>query len=46
MIIELIAVLLFFGLDLALVVTGLLWLSERRAVDDVTDLRERPRRLR
>jgi hypothetical protein len=42
--IELIAVLLFFGADIALVVIGLLWLSERRSMDDVTDLRYRGRR--
>ena len=42
--IEAIAVLLFFGVDIALVVLALLWLSERRAMDDVTDLRYRGRR--
>jgi uncharacterized membrane protein len=44
--IELIAVLLFFGLDLALVVMALLWLSDRRARSDITDLRRRRRPYR
>jgi hypothetical protein len=43
--VEVIYVLLFFGADLALVVAGLLWLSGRRAENDITDLR-RPRRYR
>ena len=34
-----IAVLMFFGLDMALVVGALLWLSERRAEEDKTDAR-------
>lgn len=34
-----IAVLMFLGLDLALVVGALLWLSERRAEEDKTDAR-------
>jgi hypothetical protein len=40
-VIEYIVVLLFFGLDLALVVGALLWLSQRRASQDITDLRFR-----
>ena len=42
--IEVIAVLLFFVADVALVVLALLWLSQRRAMGDVTDLRFRGRR--
>ena len=38
-----IAVLLFVGLDLALVVAALLWLSNRRASLDATDARNRSR---
>jgi hypothetical protein len=38
-----IIVLLFLGLDLALVVGALLWLSERRAMADITDMRYRGR---
>ena len=34
-----VAVLLFAGLDLGFVVIALLWLSDRRAVDDKTDVR-------
>jgi hypothetical protein len=45
-VVELIYVLLFFGADLALVVIGLLWLSDRRAEDDPTDLRRSRRRYR
>jgi hypothetical protein len=43
-----IAVLVFIGIDLALVVAALLWLSERRAMADITDMRYREwrRRLR
>jgi uncharacterized membrane protein len=45
--IEYIAVLLFFGVDLLLVIGALLWLSQRRAERDITDLRyRRPRRYR
>ena len=39
-----IAILLFFGLDLALVVAALLWLSDRRAAADKTDARYAARR--
>ena len=39
--IGMLAVLLFLGLDLALVVAALLWLSERRAMSDITDMRYR-----
>ena len=41
--ITLIVVLLFLGLDLALVVGALLWLSERRSSADITDMRYRGR---
>ena len=41
--IGLIAVLLFLGLDLAIVVVALLWLSERRSMSDITDMRYRGR---
>lgn len=41
-----IIVVLFFGLDVALVVGALLWLSERRGMADITDLRYRERRRR
>ena len=34
-----IAVVMFFGLDMALVVAALLWLSERRGEEDKTDMR-------
>jgi hypothetical protein len=39
-----IAVLLFVGIDLALVVLALLWLSDRRAANDRTDMRYAERR--
>jgi hypothetical protein len=42
--VEVVLVLLFFGADLALVVWGLLKLSERRTEQDVTDMRNRERR--
>ena len=42
--IEVIAVLLFFAADAALVVLAMLWLSQHRAMDGVTDLRFRGRR--
>lgn len=38
-----IIVVLFFGIDLTLVAAALLWLSERRAENDITDLRKHPR---
>ncbi len=38
-----IAVLLFLGFDIALVVIALLWLSERRSMSDITDMRYRNR---
>lgn len=41
-----IAVLLFLGLDVALVVLALLWLSERRSMRDITDMRYRYGRRR
>jgi hypothetical protein len=41
--IGLVIVLLFLGLDLALVVLALLWLSERRSMADITDMRYRGR---
>jgi len=41
-----IAVLLFLGLDVALVVLALLWLSERRSARDMTDMRYRYGRRR
>jgi len=41
-----VAVLLFIGFDLALVVAALLWLSERRAQEDRTDARYRDRPAR
>ncbi len=34
-------VLLFFGLDVGVVLGALMWLSRRRAMDDITDLRFR-----
>lgn len=39
----LIIVLLFLGLDLALVIGALLWLSDRRSSADITDMRYRGR---
>ena len=39
-----IAIFIFLGVDLALVIAGLLWLSERRAMSDRTDMRYRGRR--
>ncbi|HEY4684873.1 MAG TPA: hypothetical protein VII57_02390 [Dehalococcoidia bacterium] len=36
-------VLLFLGLDIALVVIALLWLSDRRSMGDITDMRNRDR---
>lgn len=39
-----IVVLLFLGLDIAIVVVALLWLSERRSMTDRTDARYRDRR--
>ena len=45
--IEYIAVVIFFGIDLLAVVLALLWLSQRRAERDITDLRfRRTRRYR
>jgi hypothetical protein len=44
--IGLLIVLLFLGLDLALVVGALLWLSQRRAMSDITDMRYRDLRRR
>ncbi len=41
-----VAVLLFLGLDLGFVVIALLWLSERRVLDDKTDQRNRKRPIR
>ena len=38
-----VAVLLFLGLDIGLVVIALLWLSERRSEYDITDMRHRNR---
>ena len=42
--IETIAVLLFFGLDIGFVAIALLWLSEKRAESDRSDARYRQRR--
>jgi uncharacterized membrane protein YciS (DUF1049 family) len=41
-----VAVLLFIGLDIGFVVIALLWLSERRTLDDKTDQRNRKRPIR
>jgi hypothetical protein len=41
-----VAVLLFLGLDIGFVVIALLWLSERRVLDDKTDQRNRKRPIR
>jgi hypothetical protein len=41
-----VAVLLFLGLDIGFVVVALLWLSERRALDDKTDQRNRKRPIK
>jgi hypothetical protein len=38
-----IAIFVFLGIDLALVIAGLLWLSERRAMADRNDMRYRGR---
>jgi hypothetical protein len=42
--IEFIVVMLFFGIDIALVVAALLWLSDRRSRADITDMRYARRR--
>ncbi len=41
-----VAVLLFAGLDLGFVVIALLWLSDKRALSDKTDVRYDARRRR
>ena len=41
-----VAVLLFIGLDIGFVAIALLWLSERRVVDDKTDARNRKRPIK
>ena len=41
-----VAVLLFLGLDIGFVVIALLWLSERRVLDDKTDQRNRKRPIK
>ena len=43
---SIVIVLIFLGLDLALVIGALFWLSRRRAMNDITDLRFRNRRGR
>ncbi|HLG12460.1 MAG TPA: hypothetical protein VI876_11940 [Dehalococcoidia bacterium] len=41
-----VAVLLFLGLDIGFVIAALMWLSERRTVDDKTDQRNRKRPIK
>jgi uncharacterized membrane protein YciS (DUF1049 family) len=45
-VISTVAVLLFIGLDIGFVVIALLWLSERRTLDDKTDQRNRKRPIK
>ena len=41
-----VAILLFIGLDIGFVAIALLWLSERRVIDDKTDARNRTRPIK